>query len=60
MVELVVKRLARSLLFVVRQEERTSYRSFLCFTDPDGNTWLVQEVTTRLWSAPAPRPDERR
>ena len=28
--------------------ERTSYRSFLYFTDPDGNTWLVQEVTTRL------------
>ena len=27
--------------------ERTSYRSFSCFTDPDGNTWLVQEVTTR-------------
>ena len=38
--------------------ERASYRSFSCFTDPDGNTWLVQEVTTRLWSAP--RPDERR
>ena len=38
--------------------KRTSYRSFLYFTDPDGNTWLVQEVTTRLWSAP--RPDERR
>ena len=38
--------------------ERISYRSFLYFTDPDGNTWLVQEVTTRLWSAP--RPDERR
>jgi catechol 2,3-dioxygenase-like lactoylglutathione lyase family enzyme len=28
--------------------ERTSYRSFFSFTDPDGNTWLVQEVTTRL------------
>jgi catechol 2,3-dioxygenase-like lactoylglutathione lyase family enzyme len=28
--------------------ERTSYGSFLYFTDPDGNTWLVQEVTTRL------------
>jgi len=28
--------------------ERTSYGSFLLFTDPDGNTWLVQEVTTRL------------
>jgi catechol 2,3-dioxygenase-like lactoylglutathione lyase family enzyme len=32
--------------------ERTSYRSFSSFTDPDGNTWLVQEVTTRLWTAP--------
>jgi catechol 2,3-dioxygenase-like lactoylglutathione lyase family enzyme len=28
--------------------ERTSYGSFCYFTDPDGNTWLVQEVTTRL------------
>ena len=28
--------------------ERTSYGSFFYFTDPDGNTWLVQEVTTRL------------
>jgi catechol 2,3-dioxygenase-like lactoylglutathione lyase family enzyme len=28
--------------------ERTSYASFCSFTDPDGNTWLVQEVTTRL------------
>jgi catechol 2,3-dioxygenase-like lactoylglutathione lyase family enzyme len=27
--------------------QRTSYGSFFCFTDPDGNTWLVQEVTTR-------------
>ncbi|MBO0718182.1 MAG: VOC family protein [Rhizobiales bacterium] len=27
--------------------KRTSYRSFLYLTDPDGNTWLVQEVTTR-------------
>ena len=27
--------------------KRTSYGSFLSFTDPDGNTWLVQEVTTR-------------
>jgi catechol 2,3-dioxygenase-like lactoylglutathione lyase family enzyme len=27
---------------------RTSYGSFCSFTDPDGNTWLVQEVTTRL------------
>ncbi len=28
--------------------ERTSYRSFFYFTDPDSSTWLVQEVTTRL------------
>jgi catechol 2,3-dioxygenase-like lactoylglutathione lyase family enzyme len=27
--------------------ERTSYGSFVYFTDPDNNTWLVQEVTTR-------------
>jgi catechol 2,3-dioxygenase-like lactoylglutathione lyase family enzyme len=27
--------------------ERTSYASFFSFTDPDDNTWLVQEVTTR-------------
>jgi catechol 2,3-dioxygenase-like lactoylglutathione lyase family enzyme len=28
--------------------ERASYGSFVYFNDPDGNTWLVQEVTTRL------------
>jgi catechol 2,3-dioxygenase-like lactoylglutathione lyase family enzyme len=28
--------------------ERTSYGSFCSFNDPDGNVWLVQEVTTRL------------
>jgi catechol 2,3-dioxygenase-like lactoylglutathione lyase family enzyme len=28
--------------------ERTSYGSFFSFHDPDANTWLVQEVTTRL------------
>jgi len=28
--------------------ERTSYGSFCSFSDPDGNAWLVQEVTTRL------------
>jgi hypothetical protein len=26
----------------------TSYGSFCSFSDPDGNAWLVQEVTTRL------------
>jgi catechol 2,3-dioxygenase-like lactoylglutathione lyase family enzyme len=28
--------------------ERTSYGSFCSFGDPDGNLWIVQEVTTRL------------
>ena len=28
--------------------KRTSYGSFFAFNDPDGNAWLVQEVTTRL------------
>src|SRR5215467_8872726 len=28
--------------------KRTSYGSFFSFQDPDRNTWLVQEVTTRL------------
>lgn len=28
--------------------DRASYRSFATFTDPDGNGWLLQEVTTRL------------
>jgi catechol 2,3-dioxygenase-like lactoylglutathione lyase family enzyme len=27
--------------------ERASYGSFASFTDPDGNTWIAQEVTTR-------------
>jgi catechol 2,3-dioxygenase-like lactoylglutathione lyase family enzyme len=27
---------------------RQSYNSFATFKDPDGNTWLLQEVTTRL------------
>jgi ABC-type sugar transport system substrate-binding protein len=28
--------------------ERRSYTSFVTFDDPDGNNWLVQEVTQRL------------
>jgi catechol 2,3-dioxygenase-like lactoylglutathione lyase family enzyme len=28
--------------------ERMSYGSFFSFNDPDNNTWIVQEVTTRL------------
>jgi catechol 2,3-dioxygenase-like lactoylglutathione lyase family enzyme len=31
-----------------RAEEGASYGSFATFADPDGNTWLLQEVTTRL------------
>jgi catechol 2,3-dioxygenase-like lactoylglutathione lyase family enzyme len=27
---------------------RASYSSFATFSDPDGNTWLLQEVTTRF------------
>ena len=30
------------------QPERLSYSSFVSFNDPDGNGWLLQEVTTRL------------
>jgi catechol 2,3-dioxygenase-like lactoylglutathione lyase family enzyme len=28
--------------------ERRSYRSFASFNDPDGNGWLLQEITTRV------------
>jgi catechol 2,3-dioxygenase-like lactoylglutathione lyase family enzyme len=28
--------------------DHASYSSFATFADPDGNTWLLQEVTTRL------------
>ncbi|MET4426731.1 MULTISPECIES: VOC family protein [unclassified Mycolicibacterium] len=28
--------------------QRTSYGSFASFSDPDGNGWILQEVTTRL------------
>ena len=28
--------------------ERRSYRSYASFSDPDGNGWLFQEITTRL------------
>jgi catechol 2,3-dioxygenase-like lactoylglutathione lyase family enzyme len=29
------------------QPERQRYGSFATFSDPDGNTWLIQEVTER-------------
>jgi catechol 2,3-dioxygenase-like lactoylglutathione lyase family enzyme len=28
--------------------DHASYGSFISFSDPDGNTWYVQEITTRL------------
>jgi catechol 2,3-dioxygenase-like lactoylglutathione lyase family enzyme len=28
--------------------DRTSYGTFASFTDPDGNRWLLQEITERL------------
>jgi hypothetical protein len=28
--------------------EHRSYASFASFSDPDGNVWLLQEITTRL------------
>jgi catechol 2,3-dioxygenase-like lactoylglutathione lyase family enzyme len=28
--------------------DRPSYGSFVSFSDPDGNAWLLQEITTRL------------
>jgi catechol 2,3-dioxygenase-like lactoylglutathione lyase family enzyme len=31
-----------------RDPEHRSYRSFASFRDPDGNGWLLQEITTRL------------
>jgi catechol 2,3-dioxygenase-like lactoylglutathione lyase family enzyme len=29
-------------------DDRATYGSFASFSDPDGNTWLLQEITTRL------------
>ena len=29
-------------------DDRASYSTFATFSDPDGNRWLLQEVTTRL------------
>jgi catechol 2,3-dioxygenase-like lactoylglutathione lyase family enzyme len=31
-----------------RAPDNASYSSFATFADPDGNTWLIQEITTRL------------
>ena len=40
--------------------ERASYSSFATFHDPDGNTWLLQEVTTRLPGRDRPGRDDVR
>ena len=31
-----------------RDPQRRTYNSYATFSDPDGNTWLLQEITTRL------------
>jgi catechol 2,3-dioxygenase-like lactoylglutathione lyase family enzyme len=31
-----------------RAPERATYTSFATFADPDGNSWVLQEITTRL------------
>jgi catechol 2,3-dioxygenase-like lactoylglutathione lyase family enzyme len=31
-----------------RAPERATYASFATFADPDGNTWVLQEISTRL------------
>jgi catechol 2,3-dioxygenase-like lactoylglutathione lyase family enzyme len=36
--------------------DQTSYGSFASFSDPDGNNWFVQEVTTRLPGRVSPAP----
>jgi catechol 2,3-dioxygenase-like lactoylglutathione lyase family enzyme len=36
-------------------EEHKSYGSWVSFDDPDGNSWFVQEVTTRLPGRGPPR-----
>jgi hypothetical protein len=28
--------------------DRRSYRTWASFKDPDGNEWMIQEITTRL------------
>ena len=40
--------------------ERHSYGSFASFSDPDGNGWLLQEITQRLPGRVDPRDDDVR
>jgi catechol 2,3-dioxygenase-like lactoylglutathione lyase family enzyme len=44
----VFHRTGREGRFSGPDPERRSYSSFVSFSDPDGNGWLVQEVTVRL------------
>ena len=46
---------ARAVASAARHPITRSYGSFATFSDPDGNGWLLQEVTTRL-----PGPGRRR
>ena len=39
-----------------RASDRQSYGSWVSFSDPDGNNWFVQEVTTRLPGRVTPAP----
>jgi len=39
-----------------RAPDQASYRSFGTFSDPDGNSWLLQEVTTRIPGRVDPAP----
>ena len=38
----------RSAASAARDPSMRSYGSFATFSDPDGNSWLLQEITTRL------------
>ena len=42
-------------LHIGANPQRRSYASYASFTDPDGNGWLLQEVTVRLPADPATR-----
>ncbi len=43
-----LNRVDRSARLSGPSPDHPSYGSFVSFSDPDGNTWLLQEITTRL------------
>jgi len=45
---LVVSDTAKEGLVNGPDPKRRSYRSYATFKDPDGNSWLLQEITSRL------------